>query len=70
MSDRVKVKAPEGCTGFSWGGEEFKVNKKGFAMAPAEALEDLRPHGIRAADEEDEQEKQEQESEGGEQKDA
>lgn len=41
----MKLKAPEGCTGCSFGGQEYKV-KKGIVDVPDEALFALREHGF------------------------
>jgi hypothetical protein len=70
MSENVKVKAPKGCTSMSWGGEEFTVNKKGIASVPAEAVEDLRAHGVKPLDDQAEESAEESAQDESEQKDA
>lgn len=42
----VKMKAPEGTTGCSFNGEEFKVAKDGTVEVPAEAVAQLKDHGF------------------------
>lgn len=42
----VKMKAPEGTTGCSFNGEEFKVAKDGTVEVPAAAVAQLMDHGF------------------------
>lgn len=42
----VNMKAPDGTTGCSVGGESYKVDKKGFVEVPEEAVADLMQHGF------------------------
>lgn len=41
----AKLKAPNGCTSCSTGGEVFAV-KKGYVTVPDEAVSELIPHGF------------------------
>ena len=42
----VKMKVPEGCSGCSFAGENFKPSRKGFVTVPEEAVAELIPHGF------------------------
>lgn len=42
----AKMKAPEGCTGCSFNGEEFEVDKDGNVDVPEEAVAELSSHGF------------------------
>lgn len=42
----VKMKAPEGSSGCSFDGEEYKVAKDGTVEVPAEAVAQLMNHGF------------------------
>lgn len=45
--DKVKLKAPQGVTSASFGGEEFQVNKAGIVTVPPEAVAALADHGFK-----------------------
>jgi hypothetical protein len=41
----AKLKAPNGCTGCSFNGEQYPV-KRGYVVVPDEAVAELIPHGF------------------------
>jgi hypothetical protein len=49
----IKLKAPKGASGCSFGGQFFEVDKKGFVSVPPGAVEALTAHGYGAEPEED-----------------
>jgi hypothetical protein len=45
-SDGAKLKAPEGATSCSWGGQTFDVDENGTVKVPQEAVGDMIGHGF------------------------
>ncbi|MEX3628430.1 MAG: hypothetical protein VB138_02020 [Burkholderia sp.] len=49
----AKLKAPKGCTGCSFNGEQYPV-KKGYVVVPDEAVAELQAHSFLTGVDEDE----------------
>lgn len=47
----MKYQSINGAVSVTWNGETYKPNRKGVFDLPAEALEDVAPHGIVPLDE-------------------